>query len=158
MDLIDELAPRPVEDLWTLDPSDPEDVEATALYVEPGEFVADHPVSAPTNTSTSGRKRRASATQSVETVTLPALVRRYSHAECHCGCATPWDGQKVSSGYHCPNCHSNWTNLGTAEHHRRRMSGVCRLPGDVVDVDTGRRLLAARSVGGFEVWGPVAYA
>lgn len=83
----------------------------------------------------------------------PPYVRRWTADELHCPCKTPWDGSKATKGYHCPQCHTNWTNVATAEQHQRRLTGPCRAPGTVVDTTTGRRLLAARAVGGLEVWG-----
>lgn len=83
---------------------------------------------------------------------LPAHVRRWTREELHCGCSTPWDGLKTGGGYHCPGCCTNWQSLGVASLHARKIGG-CRPPGEICDVDTGRKLLTPRMLGGHTVWG-----
>jgi hypothetical protein len=82
-------------------------------------------------------------------------VRRFAPDECTCTCTTPWDGEagKKAGGYHCTACHTNWTNVSTAEQHQRHLMGPCRPPWLIVDVSTNRPLLAPRDVSGIQVWG-----
>lgn len=90
-------------------------------------------------------------------------VRRWSHAELHCDCRTPWDhivdkdGKPTErgAGFHCSadGCHTNWRNAATALMHKRSVLVPCRRPESIVDVETGASVLRARMEGGFTVWG-----
>lgn len=136
-------APRPPHDAWT---------EAAGATTDPR---PDNAVPRPPRADASADEA-AGAMFGVEpnyAPPRPPYVRRWTAEELHCPCKTPWDGAKSTKGYHCPQCHTNWTNVATAEQHQRRLAGPCRAPGTVVDTMTGRRLLAARAVGGLEVWG-----
>lgn len=86
--------------------------------------------------------------------------RRWLADQLTCLCPTPWDhvvdknGRPLErgAGYHCVGCHTNWVNYATATAHRRALAGPCLPPADIRDCETGRRLLYAQDVGGFEVW------
>lgn len=70
------------------------------------------------------------------------FVRRWQPAELTCPCPTPWDAKKgPSAGVHCPTCHCDFANTGTAAMHRRRWTDPCIPPEGIVDVDTGAGLL-----------------
>lgn len=90
-------------------------------------------------------------------------VRRWTHAELHCSCATPWDHMRDKDGkqlvrgigQHCGDdgCHRNFRNLPTLLMHRKTVLEPCRDPATIVDVMTGEPLLKARVDLGFTVWG-----
>lgn len=108
----------------------------------------------PVSPSRQERPRRAIETAQVdlEHPVLPPHPRRWSREELHCGCSTPWDGQKTTAGYHCTGCCQNFQSLGVASLHSRRI-GNCKHPRELVDVDTGARLLTPRMLNGHTVWG-----
>jgi hypothetical protein len=80
-------------------------------------------------------------------------VRRFTHAELHCPCATPWDGitdaRKV--GYHCSGCHQNFVNWRRAQAHQKYVTMACKDPRTQVTID-GVPVYRATTLGGFVVW------
>lgn len=88
---------------------------------------------------------------------LPPYRQRWTRAEMHCDCPTPWDRDKTPKGYHCVGCCTHWVSFAASRSHVRRAPGaplgVCVPPAAVVDVDTGAPLLRARVVGDAFVWG-----
>jgi hypothetical protein len=105
------------------------------------------PRDAPTTSSASANTEQDAGPQA-----YPMPERRWRPDEITCPCETPWDKQKTPGGYHCVGCHTNWVNVATAMPHQRSILHPCRPPQSFVDVDTGRRMLYARNVKGFEVW------
>lgn len=85
---------------------------------------------------------------------LPPFIRTWQPEELVCGCPTPWDvppGKKVdirTVGWHCCDCHTNWTSYAAGAVHRRRWTEPCRHPSTILDVDTGKPLLELHG----EVW------
>ncbi len=82
-------------------------------------------------------------------------VARWTRAELHCPCITPFDQSKTSTGWHCPGegCHQNFKSWQVGSMHRRLWTEPCRPPAGLVDVDTGQHLMRQDAQG---VWG-VAY-
>lgn len=78
--------------------------------------------------------------------------RLWAPEELTCGCPTPFDHDKRSTGWHCAGCCTNFKSYAVGEVHRRHWTQPCRDPQGIVDVDTGAPLMYQDGKG---VWGPL---
>lgn len=96
---------------------------------------------------------------------LGTYVRRWTDAELHCACPTPWDhlvtrdrdGKRKASpgvGVHCGEggCHENFRNLAAMIMHRRTILEPCRPPATIRDPERGTPILRQRVEGPYIIW------
>jgi hypothetical protein len=82
-----------------------------------------------------------------------------THPFClQCNCPTPFDGKRTGTGYHCPECHSNFASFEAAKLHRPRFGLPaaarvrCVEPWLAVSWETRRPFYRETRVGRLSVW------